>query len=87
MKLYTVEKSLKIIELLNNNPQGLSLLEMTNMVGFSKSTIHHILNTLLPYDYIAKDPETSDENSLSGFRLQLHPYPRGSYSLLRPYSE
>jgi len=58
MKLYTVEKSLKIIELLNNNPQGLSLLEMTNRIGFSKSTIHHILNTLLPYAYIAKDPET-----------------------------
>jgi IclR family KDG regulon transcriptional repressor len=58
MKLYTVEKSLKIIELLNNNPQGLSLLEMTNRIGFSKSTIHHILSTLLPYDYIAKDPET-----------------------------
>lgn len=58
MKLTTVEKSIKIIELLANNSQSLSLAEMTNMVGFSKSTIHHILNTLLPYDYIAKDPET-----------------------------
>jgi DNA-binding IclR family transcriptional regulator len=58
MKLTTVEKSIKIIELLADNSQSLSLSEMTNMVGFSKSTIHHILNTLLPYDYIAKDPET-----------------------------
>jgi len=58
MKLTTLDKSLQIIELLSKNPHGLSLLEMSNMIGFPKSTIHHILSTFLPYDYVAQDGET-----------------------------
>lgn len=33
----------------------MSLSELTEVVGFPKSTLHHILNTLLPYDYVAQD--------------------------------
>jgi len=58
MKLTTLDKSLQILDLLSKNPQGLSLLEMSNMIGFPKSSIHHILSTFLPYDYVAKDLET-----------------------------
>jgi IclR family KDG regulon transcriptional repressor len=58
MKLTTLDKSLKVIELLGKNHQGLRLLEMSNMLGFPKSTIHHILSTLLPYDYVAQNAET-----------------------------
>jgi len=58
MKLTTLDKSLQILDLLSKNPQGLSLLEMSNMIGFPKSSIHHILSTFLPYDYVAKNLET-----------------------------
>ena len=58
MKLTTLDKSLQIIDLLGKNPQGLSLLEMSNMIGFPKSTIHHVLATFLPYDYVAQNGET-----------------------------
>lgn len=58
MKLSTLDKSLRVIELLSRNPRGLSLLEMSNMIGFPKSTIHHILSTFLPYDYVAQNRET-----------------------------
>jgi IclR family KDG regulon transcriptional repressor len=58
MKLTTLDKSLQILDLLSKNPQGLSLLEMSNMIGFPKSSIHHILSTFLPYEYVSQDPET-----------------------------
>ena len=58
MKLTSLDKSLQVIELLGKNPQGLSLLEMSDMLGFPKSTIHHILSTFLPYDYVAQNRET-----------------------------
>jgi IclR family KDG regulon transcriptional repressor len=58
MKLTSLDKSLQVIEVLGKNPQGLSLLEMSNMLGFPKSTIHHILSTFLPYDYVAQNAET-----------------------------
>jgi IclR family KDG regulon transcriptional repressor len=58
MKLTSLEKSLQVIDLLGKNPQGLSLLEMSSMLGFPKSTIHHILSTFLPYHYVAQNRET-----------------------------
>ena len=58
MKLNSLDKSLQIIEILSRYPQGASLSELTTKSGFPKSTIHHILSTFLPYEYIAQDPET-----------------------------
>ena len=58
MKLTSLDKSLQVIELLSKHPGGLSLFELSSILDFPKSTVHHILYTLLPYDYVAKDPET-----------------------------
>lgn len=57
MKITSLDKALQIIELLSKNPQGLSLLELNQKLGFPKSTIHHILSTFIPYDYVTQDPE------------------------------
>lgn len=58
MKLISLDKSLQIVELLSKYPSGLSLSELTTKSGFPKSTIHHILSTFLPYEYVAQEPET-----------------------------
>lgn len=58
MKISSIEKSLLIIDLLSKNPRGLSILEMSNMVHIPSSTIHHILKTFIPYDYVSQDPDT-----------------------------
>jgi DNA-binding IclR family transcriptional regulator len=58
MKLSSLEKSLQVIELLSRSPSGLSLLEMSNKLGIPKSTIHHILSTFGPHDYVSQDPDT-----------------------------
>ena len=57
MKLSSLDKALQVIELLSKNPQGLSLLELNQHLGFPKSTIHHILSTFIPYDYVTQEPE------------------------------
>ena len=58
MKLSSLDKSLQVIELLSKNPQGLSLSDFTQKLSYPKSTIHHMLSTFLPYDYVTQDPET-----------------------------
>jgi DNA-binding IclR family transcriptional regulator len=58
MKLLSLDRSLKILDLLSKNQKGLSLSDLATKLGFPQSTIHHILSTFLPYDYISQDPET-----------------------------
>jgi len=67
MKLSSIDKCFQIIELLHENPQSLRLSEIGGMLGLHPSTVHHMLNTLLPRNYIAQCPETK-KYSL-GFRF------------------
>jgi IclR family KDG regulon transcriptional repressor len=58
MKLASLDKSLRLIETLGKNPRGMSLSHLSETLHYPKSTVHHILSTLLPYEYISQDPET-----------------------------
>ncbi len=58
MKLSSLDKSLQVLDYLSKNPKGISLSELTAKSGFPKSTIHHILSTFLPYEYVLQDFET-----------------------------
>lgn len=64
MKLDAVAKSLQVIDLLSKYPRGLSISELTNKLGFPKSTIHRIVSTLAAYDYVSQNLE-SKKYSLS----------------------
>ena len=67
MKLNSIDKCFQIIELLHENRQSLRLSEISSMLGLHPSTVHHMLNTLLPRNYISQCPETK-KYSL-GFRF------------------
>ncbi len=67
MRLTTIEKSLKLIELLGNYPRGLSLAQVTTQLGLPKSSVHHILQTLLYHDYVRQDPDT--KSYFLGFQI------------------
>ena len=67
MKLNSIDKCFQIIELLHENRQSLRLSEISSMLDLHPSTVHHMLNTLLPRNYIAQCPETK-KYSL-GFRF------------------
>jgi len=58
MKISSLDKSLKVISLLSENQRGLSLTEISGTLGFPMSTVHHILSTMLPDDYVTQDPST-----------------------------
>lgn len=58
MKLSSLNKSLEVLDLLSENPKGLNLSELSAKLGYPQSTIHHILSTFLPYDYVAQDPDS-----------------------------
>ena len=67
MKLNSIDKCFKIIELLHTNRKSLRLTEISSMLNLHPSSVHHMLNTLLPRNYIAQCPETK-KYSL-GFRF------------------
>jgi len=58
MKIGSIEKWVGIIEHLSQNSRGLNLSELSSLTGMPKSTVHHILGTLLPHDYIYQDSKT-----------------------------
>lgn len=67
MKLVSIEKCLSIIDLLSNSPDGLRLSEISNALSLPSSSVHHILSTLLPYNFVNQDP-TSKKYAL-GYRF------------------
>lgn len=58
MKLTSIQKSLEIIEILGKHPRGVSLAKLSEETDLNKSSVHHILSTLIPYEYVTQDPET-----------------------------
>jgi IclR family KDG regulon transcriptional repressor len=58
MKLTSLEKSLKLIDTLSKNSLGMSLSQLSGALNYPKSTVHHILSTLVPYEYVYQDTET-----------------------------
>ena len=67
MKLSSLEKSLKVISLLSENQRGVSLTKISQTLGYPMSTVHHILSTLLPDDYVTQDPKTKEYSLGFGF--------------------
>lgn len=52
----TLDRALKIIELLALHGEGFGVTEIGQRVGLHKSTVHRLLNHLLQQGYIEKDP-------------------------------
>ena len=67
MKINSIDRAVKVIELLSENPRGLKLTEVSSRLEMNPSSAHHLLNTLLPYDYIAQNRDT--KKYLLGFRF------------------
>lgn len=58
MKLSSLQKSLRVIDILAREPQGLALGQVADRLGAPKPTVHHILKTFVAHDYVFQDPET-----------------------------
>ena len=58
MRINSIGKSLKIIDLLSRHPEGQSLNDIAGELGLPKSTAHNIIQSFIPEEYIFQDPET-----------------------------
>ncbi len=58
MRLASVEKALRVIDYLARYPRGCTLSELSRGLGLNKSSVHHLLSTLIPYDYVTQDEES-----------------------------
>lgn len=67
MKINSIERCLKVIDILSNHSKGLKLTEISRLLDLHPSSVHHMVSTLLPHDYISQDPDTK-KYSL-GFRF------------------
>ena len=55
--IQSVERALDIIEILDQHPQGLGLIELSHLAHLKPSTCHHLLGTLSKRGWVAKDAE------------------------------
>lgn len=58
-KVKSIVKAMKIMELFNIHRRELSILEISNYMDMSKSTVHGIVSTLLDLGYIKQNSENS----------------------------
>ncbi len=52
-----LERALRIFELLSQNPQGLSITEISNKLNFPRNSVFRIVSTLKSSEYLIKDEE------------------------------
>lgn len=57
-KIQSVERALKILEILAEYPEGVGVTELSLKLDVAKSTAHRLLNTLLEQHYVSKDTKT-----------------------------
>ncbi|WP_130805828.1 IclR family transcriptional regulator [Senegalia massiliensis] len=63
----SVDRALKIIEILKDRPKGIGVTELSNILEVSKSTAHRLLMSLYNADFVRQDRE--NEKYLLGLRF------------------
>lgn len=61
-KVNSVGKAIKIIETIYKAQRSLSIREIADELGMPKSTLHHLISTLLEFNFLSQDPETRKYN-------------------------
>lgn len=63
----TIERVSQILDVLGQNPQGISLRDLSSKVNLPKGTTHRLLSSLSYLGYVRQDPKT--RNYFLGFKL------------------
>jgi len=63
----TIERISVILDVLGQNPQGISIRDLSSKVSLPKGTTHRLLSSLSYLGYVRQDPKT--RNYLLGFKL------------------
>ncbi len=54
-----LEKSMRMLEVVSNHPEGISLTDICAEVNVAKGSAHSLLTTLVNMGYLRRDPRTS----------------------------
>src|SRR5512139_3570222 len=63
----TIQRASFILDILRQNPQGISIRELSTKINLPKGTTHRLLSSLAFFGYVHQDPKT--RNYLLGFKL------------------
>jgi DNA-binding IclR family transcriptional regulator len=63
----TIERASSILDILGQNPQGISIRELSTKIKLPKGTTHRLLSSLFYFGYVRQDPKT--RNYLLGLKL------------------
>jgi DNA-binding IclR family transcriptional regulator len=63
----TIERASSILDILGQNPQGISIRELSTKIKLPKGTTHRLLSSLSYFGYVRQDPKT--RNYLLGLKL------------------
>ncbi len=63
----TIERTSSILDILGQNPQGISIRELSTKIRLPKGTTHRLLSSLSYFGYVRQDPKT--RNYLLGLKL------------------
>lgn len=85
----SVDRTIKIIEVLSEHRDGLGLTDLGNIVGMHKSTVHRLLQTLIYNGYVKQNPQNQH------YHLTIKMFELGSrvidgmdlHKIARPYLE
>ena len=66
-KIQSVERALKLIDLIATKEDGMTLTQLSNKIDLPKSTVHGLLDTLRDYNYVTQDYDSA--NYKLGIRL------------------
>lgn len=74
--IQSIARAFQILELLAENPEGLSILTLSEKTGLSGSTVHRLLHTLYALGYTVRRHSNSEP-----YRLSLRLFEYGSSSI------
>lgn len=85
----SVQRALRILELLAQHPAGLSAKHINQRLRLNLSTCYHQLNTLMASGYVIKNPETLrfQLSGKIGYAVHGHTSPAQLVQQLMPYVE
>ena len=79
--LQTVERALELIDLMAHSPNKMSVVEISNALGVTRTGAYNLLNALLKYNYAEKDASTN-KYSIGYAFMELADLYRRQYSFL-----
>ncbi|MBC7340315.1 MAG: IclR family transcriptional regulator [Firmicutes bacterium] len=59
-RMKSLDRGLKVLELLSSHPHGLKLTDLAQVSGEKVSTLHHVLSALKRRHFVAQDPRTRE---------------------------